>query len=177
MPKAASATISRKSVSRPRPWTSANRWQRRPHAVTRAFHQPTILWVDDFEPGLAMYRAMFERLGFRVLTASSGQAAIRVASENHLDLVVTDYEMPEINGDGVALAIKAINPSLPIILFSGSTLVPELSRRLFDAQCDKASSREHLLEAIHFLLGRKRPAFLQPPPSAKPSDLGQRTVA
>src|SRR5713101_4938849 len=99
--------------------------------------RPTLLWIDDFEPGLALYQAMFENLGFSVLTASSGEAGIKMAALNRVDAVVTDYEMPEMNGEAVAASIKAHKPGIPIILFSGSTLVPLGARRVVDAFCDK----------------------------------------
>src|ERR1700686_3572726 len=84
---------------------------------------PTVLWVDDFQPGLELYRAMFEGLGFKVLTASCGKEAVKLAADNLVDVVVTDYEMPGMNGEAVAMAIKSIKPRVPVVMFSGSTLV------------------------------------------------------
>jgi len=137
----------------------------------------TLLWVDDFAPGLAMYKAMFEALGFRVLTATSGVEAVKLAAVNYLDAVITDYEMPEMKGDAVAAAIKALKPGIPILMFSGSTLVPPRCRRMVDAFCDKAGSRDKLLAAIHRLLQRKGSAVLQPTVVAPASYHGHRTVA
>jgi CheY-like chemotaxis protein len=139
--------------------------------------RPTLLWIDDFEVGLEMYHSMFEGLGYRVLTASSGEAGLQIAATEPIDLVVTDYEMPGMNGEAVALAFKVLKSDLPVILFSGSTMVSARALRAVDACCDKAGSREELLAAIHFLLQRKRPTFLQPPPGRPASDHRQRTVA
>jgi CheY-like chemotaxis protein len=137
----------------------------------------TLLWIDDFEPGLAMYKLMFEALGFKVLTASSGAEGIRLANRNYVDAVVTDYEMPEMNGEAVASSIKALKPSVPVLMFSGSTLISARCRRVVDAFCDKAGSRDALLAAIHRLLNKKRPVVLQPPVAASASHHGHRTVA
>ena len=136
-----------------------------------------LLWIDDFKTGLEMYSVMFEQLGYRVLTASSGEEGLSIAAKRHVDLVVTDYEMPGMTGEAVAASLKALHPDLPIVLFSGSTTVPFRALQVVDAYCDKAGSREELLAAIHFLLQKKRPAFLQPPPVAQASDDRQRTVA
>jgi CheY-like chemotaxis protein len=133
--------------------------------------------VDDFQPGLELYRAMFEGLGFTVLTAVSGKQAIKIVTENLLDVVVTDYEMPGMNGEALASAIKKIKPRLPVVLFSGSTLVPLSARRVIDAFCDKAGSRNQLSNTIHRVLLKKRPGALQPPAVALASDIRQRTVA
>jgi two-component system, NtrC family, response regulator AtoC len=141
------------------------------------FRRPTLLWIDDFEPGLEMYRAMFEGLGFRVLTASSGETGLQIASLQFIDIVVTDYEMPNMNGEAVALGMKALNPCTPVILFSGSTLVSHRTLQAVDACCDKAGSRDRLLATIHALLRKKRHSALQPAPPTDASDHGQRTVA
>lgn len=146
-------------------------WERR-----RSVARPVLLWVDDYKPGLELYRAMFEGLGFRVFTASSGEEALRIAALHRVDVVVTDYEMPGMNGEAVALAIKSLQPKTPVILFSGSTLIPTRARRLADAVCDKAGSRNQLSATIHRLLLRKRSRGLQPPPVTRASE-SHRTVA
>ena len=139
--------------------------------------RPTLLWVDDFEPGLELYRAMFEGMGFRVLTADCGADAVKLAAHHVIDIVVTDYEMPGMDGEAVATAIKAVKPDLPVVLFSGSTLVSPRARRVVDAFCDKAGSRNQLSATIHRALQKKRSRTLQPPPLSGASDVGHRTVA
>jgi CheY-like chemotaxis protein len=139
--------------------------------------RPTLLWIDDFEPGLALYKAMFENIGFRVFTASSGEAGVKLAAQNRPDVVVTDYEMPGMDGEAVAVAIKAINSATPVVLFSGSTLVPSRTRRVVNAFCDKAGSRDQLLGTIRHLLEKKPNRGLQPPPVAQASHDAHRTVA
>lgn len=149
-------TVKTACVSSPRPspivWESSSVKLGRPASCER----PTLLWIDDFEPGLALYRAMFEGFGFQVLTASSGAKGIRLAAMNRVDVAVTDYEMPGMDGEAVAASIKTLNPRTPVILFSGSTLVPLRARRVVDAFCDKAGSRNQLLTTIHRLLHKKR---------------------
>jgi CheY-like chemotaxis protein len=160
---------------KPMLWTHTPRL--RPGRPSARGSKATLLWIDDFEIGLEMYRVMFERLGYHVLTASSGEAGLRIAASRRIDLVVTDYEMPGMNGEAVANALKVLKSDLPIILFSGSTTVSNRALQVVDACCDKAGSREELLAAIHFLLQKKRPTFLQPPPVRPASDHRQRTVA
>jgi CheY-like chemotaxis protein len=122
-----------------------------------------LLWIDDYKPGLELYRSMFESMGYKVFTASSGEEGVRLAFSHHVDVVVTDYEMPDMNGDAVTERIKAAKPQIPVILFSGSTLVPTRVRRLADAVCDKAGSRNQLFSVIHRVLrNRKRTSGLQP---------------
>jgi CheY-like chemotaxis protein len=174
MPKSARLSFIPRDV-KPGLWTRSPRRQSVHPAACEA--RPTLLWIDDFQVGLEMYRSMFERLGYRVLTASSGEAGLQIAASERIDLVVTDYEMPGMNGEAVAIALKVLRPDLPVILFSGSTMVSTRALRVVDACCDKAGSREELLAAIHFLLQEKHPTFLQPPPVRPASDHRQRTVA
>ena len=173
MPKSARLPVIASSL-KPMLWAHGSRLRAaRPSRRLKA----TLLWIDDFQVGLEMYRSMLEGLGYRVLTACSGEAGLRIAATHSIDLVVTDYEMPGMDGEAVATALKDLDSNLPIILFSGSTTVSARAREVVDTCCDKAGSREELLAAIHFLLQKKRRTFLQPPPVDGASDHGQRTVA
>jgi CheY-like chemotaxis protein len=150
---------------------SASR-KKRPACSSR----PALLWIDDYKLGLELYRAMFERMGFTVLTASSGEQGVKLAAANHVDVVITDYEMPGMNGAAVATAVKQIDPNTPVVLFSGSTLLSPRARHLFDAFCDKAGSRNLLSATIHRMLQKKGISFLQPHPEERTSE-PHRTVA
>jgi CheY-like chemotaxis protein len=128
----------------------------------KSFGRPSLLWIDDFEPGLMLYKKMFEDLGFTVMTASTGEKGVQLVAIHNFDVVITDYEMPRMDGLAVASSIKALKPKTPVLLFSGSTLVPCRARRFVDAWCDKAGSRTELLGAIHRLLQKKPVRRLQP---------------
>jgi CheY-like chemotaxis protein len=138
--------------------------------------RPTLVWIDDYEPGLALYRMMFEMAGYRVLTASSGKVGIELAINNSVDAVVVDYEMPEMNGYEVASALKRLRPELPIVLFSGLSLIPAKVLSVVNAYCDKAGSREELLRTIQSAL-RKNVKSLQPTSLPPTSEQAQRIVA
>ncbi|MDZ7641399.1 MAG: ATP-binding protein [Desulfurivibrio sp.] len=84
-----------------------------------------ILFVDDELPVIEAFTPMLERLGYRVDTTTSGRAALDILRRHpaSYDLLVTDYHMPDLNGDELALAALEINPQLPVVLctgFSGS---------------------------------------------------------
>jgi len=79
-----------------------------------------ILCIDDDEAILSYEKALLERSGYAVLTASSPQKGLRLATTCNCDAVLLDYEMPGMNGDEVALAIKRLRPELLVILLSGS---------------------------------------------------------
>ncbi len=67
-----------------------------------------VLLVDD-EPGLvAIVRQLLERSGAAVTTAHGGKAAVTAAQdpESTFDVVITDLDMPEVDGWAVASAVK-----------------------------------------------------------------------
>ena len=78
-----------------------------------------VLCVDDNADGLAVRKALLEAKGYETFTASDGPTGIALAEKHSFDLVVLDYQMPGMNGEEVALALKTRHPHLPIILLSG----------------------------------------------------------
>jgi len=120
-----------------------------------ASEPPTLVWIDDYQPGLTVYKAVFEGLGFRVLAASCGRAGLDLIDSRAVDAVIVDYEMPDMDGEAIATSIRNSRPELPVILFSGSALVPSRVKSLVDAVCDKAGSRDDLLAAINRVLGKR----------------------
>ncbi len=81
---------------------------------------PTVLVVDD-EPNLRrVLGAVLTRDGYRVLVASGGREAVRLAKENEqVDLLVTDFLMPDLSGLEVLSAVRAKHPDLRALLISG----------------------------------------------------------
>jgi DNA-binding NtrC family response regulator len=128
----------------------------------------TLLWIDDYEPGLLVYKAVFETFGFRVLTATKGSQGLKMVGSNRIDAVVTDFEMPEMDGGIIAASIKNTHPRLPVIMFSGSCGVPDRVKHWVDAFCYKTGPRERLLAAIEGTLSNQSPT-VQPPDPATPS--------
>ena len=131
----------------------------------------TLVWIDDYQPGLTVFKAVFEGLGFRVLTASCGSLGLDLVDSNPADAVIVDYEMPEMDGEAVATSIKNSRPELPVIMFSGSSLVPSRVKNVVDAVCDKAGSRDELLAAINRVLGNR--SNYQPRPAISVGDRRQ----
>lgn len=80
-----------------------------------------ILYVED-EPALAeVGRRRLERLGYVVTVADDGEDALerfRAAPET-VDMVVTDYLMPRLNGLELARAVGRMRPELPVVLLTG----------------------------------------------------------
>ena len=113
----------------------------------------TILCIDDDEAVLRYEKALLERSGYAVLTASSAQQGLRLAAMCKCDAVLLDYEMPGMNGNQVALEIKRINPDLMVILLSGSD-VPTQALASVDAFVPKLEASRQLLPMIAEVCGQ-----------------------
>jgi signal transduction histidine kinase/CheY-like chemotaxis protein len=83
----------------------------------------TILIVEDETALLSLAATVLERLGHTVLTASTPNEAIRLAEthKRHLQLLITDVVMPEMNGRDLAKHILSLCPGLKRMFMSGYT--------------------------------------------------------
>jgi PAS domain S-box-containing protein len=82
----------------------------------------TLLLVEDEPAILRATQRMLERLGYRVLPASTPGHALRLAQQyDVLDLLITDVVMPEMNGRELASQVAARHPGLPCLYMSGYT--------------------------------------------------------
>jgi CheY-like chemotaxis protein len=77
-----------------------------------------ILVVDDEPFVCESVKLMLSFDGHRVQTATSGEAALRAFEPGKFDLVITDFSMPEMNGDQLAVALKARAPGQPVIMIT-----------------------------------------------------------
>jgi PAS domain S-box-containing protein len=83
-----------------------------------------VLAVDDDNLVLTNMAAMLEDLGHRVVVAASASDALTALSEHAVDLVITDYAMPQMTGLQLAREIAARRPGLPIVLATGYAELP-----------------------------------------------------
>lgn len=61
----------------------------------------TLLFVDDEAELREIYKELFEGIGYQVMVAESGEAALKILEANKVDFVLSDVRMA--NGDGVYL--------------------------------------------------------------------------
>ena len=120
-----------------------------------------ILLADDDPSVLELTKVRLEHVGFDVVTATDGQAAVEKAVDGTgIDLILMDLRMPKLSGLEVCQQLKQ-NPSamkIPVILFSASST----SSHIFADRCvelgiadwiRKPFQSKDLLEKIHRVLG------------------------
>jgi CheY-like chemotaxis protein len=81
-------------------------------------NRPVILCVDDEESVLYLRSLVLQNAGYLAITASSGTSALDALASTPVDLVLSDYLMPDMDGVKLTKAIKARNPNLPVLLIS-----------------------------------------------------------
>jgi two-component system, OmpR family, response regulator CpxR len=116
----------------------------------------TILCVDDNEQALSIRKLMLETRGYRVLACTSGHHALEVFKSGGVDLVLSDLQMPGLDGATLVQKIKEISSATPAILFSGKTRVydKDLHADVFLPKGMYAPIE--LLERIRIMLVKKR---------------------
>jgi two-component system, chemotaxis family, CheB/CheR fusion protein len=112
---------------------------------------PLILAVDDEHSGLYFRKLILEHAGYAVLSATGVDEALRLFRSNPVDLVVTDHLLGRQVGTEMAREMKRSKPSVPVIVLSGTSSIPE---PLVDVSAflSKNEGPEQLLELVKKLL-------------------------
>jgi CheY-like chemotaxis protein len=117
-----------------------------------------ILIVDDNPTNITILKSQLEQWELVPVTAVSAQQALNILKKDvHFHLVITDMEMPDMDGVGLAQAIKTSNNPLPVILLS--SIGYENKNKfpgLFSSILSKPVKQYNLYQSIKLALGRAR---------------------
>lgn len=84
-----------------------------------------VLIVDD-EPAVRRTVVRFlRRSGFDVDEAEDGAAALKAVANVRPDVVITDVNMPDMDGIELLAALRSGDPELPVIVISGGGVIPK----------------------------------------------------
>jgi CheY-like chemotaxis protein len=119
----------------------------------------TILCIDDDDGMLRYQRALLERRGYAVLTATSARQGVQMAAVCAVAAVIVDYHMPEMNGHEVATEIKRLRPQVPIVMVSSDDEIPEPALSVVDAFVSKNERPSGLLPVIARICGENPSGF------------------
>jgi len=123
-----------------------------------------ILVVDDEPEVVAILTKYFSDAGYTVDAAAHGGDALIAVSQYQPDVVVLDILMEGLDGVQVLERIRSLDPSIRVIMITGSTdatLKPTAMSMGAFAYMSKPVSLGHLLEAVAAAFGRPEP--LNPP--------------
>ncbi|MFI5402461.1 MAG: sigma-54-dependent transcriptional regulator [Planctomycetota bacterium] len=98
--------------------------------------RPTILIVDDDRNTRETLQRGLNRAGYEVVTAEDGSKAVPLLQEREIDLLITDYKMPGIDGLRLATTARVVQPQLAVIMISAfanvDTAVSAIKQGIFD---------------------------------------------
>jgi len=118
-----------------------------------------ILVVDDDRHTRKLFRAILENAGYTVSTASDGAEALDLMDSEHIDLVVLDIMMPNMDGYEFTKSLREVENNLPILMVSAKQL-PEDKKKGFlvgtDDYMTKPIDEEEMLLRIKALLRRAK---------------------
>ena len=127
--------------------------------------QTTVLVAEDSRTQSVLFRSLLEKAGYHAVMAGNGREAMDMIRNMPPDVVITDLNMPEMNGLELVEAVHAHFPGIPVILATGvgseeiaaealrkgaasyvpkrnlRDLIPTLQRLLAVAQADRASAQ------------------------------------
>lgn len=115
--------------------------------------QIRVIVIEDQEDLAALYEATLEKAGYQVTNAYTGEEGVAEFQAGGADALLLDMTLPEMNGVEVLQKIRAISPTVPVIVVTGET--SDETRR----QCERLGIYEYLSKppdhrALHDALAR-----------------------
>lgn len=121
-----------------------------------------ILIVEDDSHTRKLMEAVIKHAGYLTHTSQNGLDALNTLDKNHIDLIVLDVMMPDMNGYELTKILRDCDSAIPILMVSAKQL-PEDKRKAFLAGTDdymtKPVDEEEMLLRIRALLRRTNQAF------------------
>ncbi|MBR3763015.1 MAG: response regulator transcription factor [Clostridia bacterium] len=118
-----------------------------------------ILVVDDDKNTRLLMRAILEAERYTVTLAASGREALEVLEKKHIDLILLDVMMPEMDGYEFTRTLRGADSNLPILMVSAKQMPADIKAGFIAGTDDfmiKPVDEEELLLRIRALLRRAR---------------------
>ncbi len=114
----------------------------------------SLLYVeDDFETNRQLTE-LFEMKISKVYSAKDGAEALEIFNNNKIDFIISDFNMPKMNGNQLCQEVKKINPQIPFVLltaFHDTDLLIDSIEVDVDKFLKKPISSQKLSELLHEL--------------------------
>jgi CheY-like chemotaxis protein len=116
-----------------------------------------ILVVDDDQAIRTILSSLLSMMGFQVALATNGHEALDMFSKKRFEFVLTDFQMPGMDGFTLASNIKISSPNTPVIMITGSdeSVVQErMGKGCVDRVLFKPFKLEDIYESVEVALTR-----------------------
>lgn len=111
-----------------------------------------VLMVDDDHIILSLAKIFFESHGLEVDCAENGEEALHKIQERPFFMMITDFNMPGIDGLELAAKVRGIAPLMPIFMASGNAS-PEIRRLAEEIGIAKVFAKPLCFETILMAMG------------------------
>jgi two-component system NtrC family response regulator len=91
-----------------------------------------ILIIDDQPRQVQTLAGFLKKKGFEIEKANSGFEGIEIVKKCTIDLIITDFKMPELDGLGVLKLAKEINPLISVILMTAFGTIQSAKQAMYD---------------------------------------------
>ena len=111
-----------------------------------------ILVVDDDQFVRSLLRAVLERQGYSVVEAKNGAEGLQAYQAKPTDVVITDIQMPGMDGLEMSLKLRCAFPTARIIAMSGGKRTLNMAKTLVQYTLAKPLCLEELLDTVQQLV-------------------------
>lgn len=134
-----------------------------------------ILAVDDSKSTLELFKRNLKPKGYEVYTCERVSEALPLLDELDIDLVITDYRMPQATGLDLIKHVHANHPDVEIMMVTGYPSIPGAVEAIKDGAGEylaKPFTNEELLSAVERILERRRQRRVLSSPDTPPDNFG-----
>ena len=111
-----------------------------------------ILVVDDDQFVRSLLRAVLERQGYSVVEAENGAEGLLAYQAKPTDVVITDIQMPGMDGLEMSIKLRRAFPTARIIAMSGRKRALNMAKTLVQYTLEKPLCMEELLDTVQQLV-------------------------
>ena len=121
--------------------------------------RPIILLVEDYADSRQILTLLLESLDYRVLPAANGREALRAAAQNEIDLLLTDFNLPDMTGPTIVRYVRELGnrfAHIPAVMLTASDSY-EYRSLAAEAGCDAFLSKPADFEVLRATIDRLLP--------------------
>ena len=142
-------------------WASGDHGRKEKGAITASGRTPRVLVVDSNGVVCEATSEVVESLGYPATCETESRKALSIFSDNpdEFDLAIIEPRMPELAGVDLAIALRRIRPSFPLLFYAGYLDYPSKQRIEIDCPAPvaiKPMTSHELLEAIEGAFRKSR---------------------
>jgi diguanylate cyclase (GGDEF)-like protein len=122
--------------------------------VSKNLKKLNLLYVEDDETVNMIFSSIFEKYAKNIYSALNGEEGLELFKNNHIDIVISDIQMPKMNGIEMAKEIRKIDETIPVIFttaFGDSGYLKEAIEIGVDAYILKPIDKEKILKKLNKL--------------------------